>query len=83
MRVVGNYMELIYPEFLRFKDRVCGTLDRIICVGMGSWRSHLTVNQARKIHRWFNSSPAHQAYPCAYRIQSVKWKVLGSHKQGL
>lgn len=31
-----------------------------LCVGMGSWRSHLTVNQARKIHRWFDSSPAHQ-----------------------
>ena len=33
-----------------------------ICVGMGSWRSHLTVNQARKIHRWFDSNPAHHFY---------------------
>ena len=33
---LDKYMELIYPEFLRFKDRVCGTLDRIICVGMPS-----------------------------------------------
>ena len=44
--MVGNYMELIYPEFLRFKDRVCGTLDRILCQSIGNQQTHRTVNAA-------------------------------------
>jgi hypothetical protein len=30
LAITSNYMELIYPEFLRFKDRVCGALDRFM-----------------------------------------------------
>ena len=53
------YMELIYPEFLRFKDRVAvpyTALYASVCLAARAG----DCKSLTKKHRWFESIPAHQ-----------------------